>query len=79
MTTWNQWRVVAYTGKRGDKHLGQTFVRADSEKQAVELGRSALRMLGVRGRYVVNARPYHPWHDISFLGFIAAAKQPIAT
>ncbi len=67
---WNQWRVVAYTGKRGDIQLGETFVRADSESAACELGKTALRLIGVRGRFVVNAKPYYPWFDPAMLGYI---------
>lgn len=66
---WPMWRVFAYTGKRGDIHRGQTFVRAHSEAAAIELGKAALRMLGIRGRYVVNAIRYYPWLDPAFLGY----------
>jgi hypothetical protein len=66
---WPMWRVFAYTGKRGDIQRGQTFVRASSEAQAVELGKSALRMLGIRGRYVVNASRYYPWLDTALQGY----------
>jgi hypothetical protein len=67
---WTMWRVVAYTGKNGDRKLGETFVRAFSEQAAKEIGKVALRMTGIRGRYVVNASPYYPWRDLAFQGFI---------
>lgn len=66
---WPMWRVTGYTGKRGDIRRGQTFVRADSESKAIELGKAALRMLGVRGRYVVNASRYYPWLDLALDGY----------
>jgi hypothetical protein len=67
---WRQWKVIAYTGKRGDVRRGQTFVLADTESQACELGRTALRMLGIRGRYVVNAMLYYPCNDMDFFGYL---------
>jgi hypothetical protein len=71
---WQMWRVIAYRGKTGDIHLGQTFVRAGSETQACELGETALRMLGVRGRYVVNASVYYPWLDRELHGYVGFAS-----
>jgi thermostable 8-oxoguanine DNA glycosylase len=71
---WVQWKVSAYTGKNRDINLGSTFVQADTEDAAKELGRSALRMIGVRGRYMVEARPYFPWKDIAFIGYVARSS-----
>ena len=50
----NQWKVTAYTGKNRDKILGHSWVRASSEQQAIELGRRALRLIGVRGSFRVR-------------------------
>lgn len=68
------WKVIAYRGKNGDIRLGQTFVRATTEAQACELGKTALRMLGVRGRYVVNAHRYYPWFDHLTAGYVCFAS-----
>ena len=70
MAGWQMWRVRAYTGKNRNIHLGDSFVRADTEQQAMELGKSALRITGVRGAYRVEAVPYHPWADWAFTGFV---------
>ena len=67
----NQWQVIAYAGKNRDVMLGRSYVRAVSESQAMELGKSALRLIGVRGRFRVQAVPYAPWNDWAFAGFIA--------
>jgi hypothetical protein len=66
----NQWKVTAYTGKNRDKVLGHSFVKACSESQAIELGRRALRLIGVRGRFQVSASPYSPLRDLAFLGYV---------
>jgi hypothetical protein len=65
-----QWKVTAYTGKNRDKRLGRSWVKADTESQAVELGRRALRMIGVRGRFQVSASEYSPLRDMDFLGYV---------
>ena len=69
-SNWQQWKVIAYRGKTGDIRLGQTFVRAHSEAEAVELGRKALKLTGIRGRFVANASPYYPWLDIALQGYV---------
>jgi hypothetical protein len=66
----NQWRVTAYTGKNRNIVLGQTWVKAYSEASAVELGRRALRLIGVRGRFRVSASLYSPLRDVAFLGYV---------
>lgn len=71
---YDQWRVTAYRGKNGDIKAGETFVRADSESRAKEIGKTALRQIGISGRFVVNVRPYRAWRDLAFLGYIAQAK-----
>ena len=73
--SWPMWVVIAYTGKTGNIHLGKTFVRADSESRACELGKSALRLIGVRGRFVVNAKPYYPWLDGALNGYVGYSKE----
>ena len=70
VTTWRQWRVVAYTGKRRDVVLGESFVLADTEEKAMELGKTALRLIGIRGQFRVQALRYFPWRDWRFAGFI---------
>lgn len=45
---WDKWEVKAFCGKSGDIHLGTTFVKADTEERAKELGKPALRLIGVR-------------------------------
>lgn len=74
-TTWDQWRVQAYRGKRGEINLAQTFVRANSEEDAKRIGKEALRTIGVRGQFFVYATPYYPWRDLHFRGYIAEAKE----
>jgi hypothetical protein len=64
------WKVIAYTGKRGDIHMGRTFVRASCESSAISTGKAALRLIGVRGRYVVNVSRYYPWLDRELAGYI---------
>ena len=71
---WPMWRVFAYTGKRGDKHLGETFVRAHDEASAIAIGKLALRLIGIRGRYVVNASRYYPWFDRKLAGFVSYSE-----
>lgn len=71
---WNQWQVTAYTGKNRDRNLGTSFVRADSEEHARELGRKALRLIGVRGSFRVSASPYWPPRDLAFWGFVKEVK-----
>jgi hypothetical protein len=66
-----QWKVTAYTGKNRDKVLGHTWVKARSESQAVDLGRRALRLIGVRGRFQLSASQYSPLQDLAFLGYVA--------
>jgi hypothetical protein len=68
---WDQWKVTTYTGKRRDIILGSTFVRARSEQHARELGKSALKLIGIRGKFNVSAAQYFPWRDIAFLNYIA--------
>lgn len=70
---WFTWRAVAYTGKRGDIKLGETFLRASTEAEALALGKSALRLIGVRGRFVVNVSPYYPWLDVAFQGYVGVS------
>lgn len=72
---WNQWQVTAYTGKNRNINLGQTFVRAYTEQQAMELGKRALRMTGVRGSYRVSAMRYFPWLDFAMVGFVSKVDQ----
>jgi len=67
---WDKWEIKAYCGKSGDIHIGTTFVRAANEERAKELGKSALRLLGVRGRFVLNARQYFPWYVPAMAGFM---------
>lgn len=66
----SQWVATAYAGKNRDIDLGKTFVRADSEDEARQLGHKALRLTGVRGRFRVSVRRYEPWRDLAFRGFI---------
>lgn len=62
----DQWKVRAYTGKNRNIVLGCTYVRALTEADAIELGRKALKIIGIKGRYQVEALPYSPYHDLSF-------------
>jgi hypothetical protein len=68
----NQWKVTAYTGKHRNVLLGSSYVRADSESQAMELDKRALRLIGVRGSFRVSASRYDPLRDLAFKGFIKA-------
>ena len=70
----NQWQVIAYAGKNRDVMLGRSYVRAATESQAMELGKTALRLIGVRGRFQVQALRYAPWKDWAFAGFIARVE-----
>lgn len=67
----NQWKITAYTGKNRDKVLGHTWVKAYTESEAVDLGRRALKIIGVRGRYQVSASPYSPLRDSAFCGYLS--------
>ena len=69
-TNLGQWQVIAYSGKNRNVVLGKSYVRAATAAEAVDLGRSALRLIGVRGRFNVDAIPYSPLLDWSFSGFI---------
>lgn len=66
----NQWKVRAYTGKNRNIVLGCTYVRALTEAGAIELGRKALKIIGIKGRYQVEAIRYSPLHDLAFVGYI---------
>jgi hypothetical protein len=68
---WRQWKVTAYTGKNRNVMLGSSYVLADTERQAMELGRRALRLIGVRGSFQVSASQYFPWRDLAFSGFVS--------
>lgn len=67
----NQWKVTAYTGKNRDIILGHSWVLADSEQHAMELGRKALKITGVRGTFRVSASRYSPLNDVAFIGYVA--------
>ena len=67
----SQWKVTAYTGKNRNVLLGSSYVRADSESQALELGKRALRLIGVRGSFRVSASRYDPLRDLAFSGFVS--------
>lgn len=67
----DQWQIIAYTGKNRNLVVGRTYVRAATASKAIELGRSALRLIGVRGRFLVEATPYYPQRDWAFSGFIS--------
>ena len=67
---WRQWKVIAYTGKNRNIKLGSSYVLADSEREAMQLGRRALRLIGVRGSFQVSASQYNPLGDLAFAGFI---------
>lgn len=68
----NQWKVTAYTEKNRNVLLGASYVRADSESQAIDLGKRALRLIGIRGAFRVSASRYDPLRDLAFNGFIQA-------
>jgi len=68
------WKVTAYTGKRRDKILGSTYVRADTEDKAKEIGRKALRLIGIKGKYQVSAAVYRPENDWAFFGYLARVE-----
>jgi hypothetical protein len=68
----NQWKVTAYTGKNRNVLLGSSYVRADNESQAIDLGKRALRLIGVRGAFRVSASRYDPLRDLAFKGFVQA-------
>ena len=65
-----QWQIIAYTGKNRNVIVGRTYVRAATASKAIELGRAALRLIGVRGRFNVEAVAYDPSSDWAFSGFI---------
>lgn len=65
-----QWQIIAYAGKNRNVIVGRTYVRAATASEAIDLGRSALRLIGVRGRFNVEAVAYDPSSDWAFSGFI---------
>ena len=67
-----QWKVTAYTGKNRNVLLGSSYVLADSESEAIDLGKQALRLIGVRGTFRVSATRYNPLRDLAFQGFVRA-------
>jgi hypothetical protein len=67
-----QWKVTAYTGKNRNVLLGSSYVLADSESEAIDLGKQALRLIGVRGTFRVSATRYSPLRDLAFQGFVRA-------
>lgn len=73
--TWDQWKVSAYRGKRGEIHLAHTYVRAKSEEGAKRIGKEALKTIGVRGRFFVWATPYYPWKDPEIRRYTAKAEE----
>jgi hypothetical protein len=63
---WPLWRVTAI---REGKACQSTFIRSrETQGRIQELGKRALRMLGVRGRYVVKVSQYFPWLDPELSG-----------
>lgn len=66
------WKATAYTGKNRDKILGHTYVRAATESQAIDLGRRALRLIGIKGRYQVSVRQWSPLQDFDFHSYVRA-------
>lgn len=67
-----RWKVIAYTGKRGEVRLGESYVRARSEEHARDVGRQAFKLRGLRGRFCVHALRYDPAQDreLIALGFV---------
>jgi len=61
---WDQWTATGYRGNPGSEV--RTIVRASSREQAIELGKAALRTMGIRGKLTVSASPYYPWLDPEF-------------
>lgn len=55
-----RWRVRAY---RNAAQIDETFVRAASEKDAIQVGRTWLWLLGLRGEYRIKAEEYDPATD----------------
>jgi len=70
---WPLWRVTAI---REGKACQSTFIRShDTQDRIQELGKRALRMIGVRGRYTVKVSQYFPWLDPVLSGhFVYNAK-----
>lgn len=75
MNVKERWKVIAYTGKNRDKILGSTYVLAETEEKAMELGKTALRLIGIRGQFRVQALIYHPWRDPWIAQFVARAPE----
>ena len=71
-----RWKVIAYTGKNRDVILGNSYLLAETEAKAMELGKSALRLIGIRGQFRVQALIYHPWRDPWIRQFIAEVPKP---
>jgi hypothetical protein len=71
----DQWKVTAYAGKNRNIILGHSWVRASSEQQAIELGRRALRLIGVRGLFRVSASLYSPLSDWAFAGYVVRVEE----
>ena len=71
----SQWKVTAYTGKHRDKILGKTYVMAATETDAMELGKKALRLIGVRGSFRVSVRLYSPLQDFDFGKYVQAVER----
>jgi hypothetical protein len=58
---WTLWRVTAV---REGKACQSTFIRSHKAQDEIEeIGKRALRMAGVRGRYAVKVTQYFPWLD----------------
>lgn len=66
---WPLWRATAV---RDGKHCESTFIRSqrNEEQHIADLGKRALRMLGVRGRYSVKVSRYFPWLDPAISGHV---------
>lgn len=63
------WEVTPYNGA-GRVISRSTYVRAASRDAAERMGRRWLKALGLRGRFHVRARLYHPLLDSEMRGYV---------
>lgn len=69
-----RWKVIAYKGKRGEIRLGESYVRAESEEHAREVGRQAFKVRGMRGKFFVHAMAYDPAQDRELIAYRIVQK-----
>jgi len=55
--------------------IGRAYYIARNYDEACEMAQRKLRDAGVKGRHYITVRPYYPWLDSAFHGYIREVSQ----